>query len=467
MTYGRKGVIINKMPLSFSEYRREENRGMWFEESVFYQIYPLGFCGAERENDFGEVRHRLGKIEAEIPRLKQLGVTAVLFNPLFESERHGYDTVDFFRIDRRLGTNEEFAALVEKFHGAGIRVVLDGVFNHTGRAFPPFREVLEKREKTDYRFWFNINFSGESPYRDGLGYENWEGHSELVKLRLDNADVQKYLMDAVRFWIDVFHIDGLRLDVCYLLPTWFMELLRRTVREKREDFFLVGEVIHLNNFQKNICPERLDSVTDYECFRGMTSAFNSENLFEIEASLTRLFSSQPWALYTGKKLLNFADNHDVVRAATALKEKRNLCNLYTLLFTMPGIPCVYYGSEYGQEGDKSDFDYNLRPCIDCIDKTAHPELAEHIRKLAKIRAEHPALSYGNYAKATLLNKNFSFCREGNGEKIIVAINIENHDCTIRVEEAEGTDLLTGQVRNLNDIYLPPFTSAIYRKNEKN
>ena len=437
---------------------------MWFDECVFYKIYPLGFWGAERENDFGEVRRRLGKIEAEIPRLKELGITAVLFNPLFESERHGYDTVDFYKIDRRLGTNEEFKELVKKFHEAGIRVVLDGVFNHTGRAFMPFKEVLEKREGTDYRFWFNINFYGNSRYNDGLDYENWEGHPELVKLRLENQDVQNYLMDAVRFWISEFQIDGLRLDVCYLLPPWFMELLRRTVNACKPDFFLVGEVIHCGNFQANICPERLNSITDYECFKGMISAFNSDNLFEIEHSLTRLFSSQPWALYTGKRMLNFVDNHDVIRAYTALKEKRNLLNLYTLLFTMPGIPCVYYGSEFGAEGDKSDLDYKLRPCIDEVDKTAHGELVAHIRKLSEIKRGSKALCYGSYEKATLQNKNFSFVREWEGEKIIVAINISEGDCTVRVEEAEGVDLLTGQVRNLNDIYLPPFTAAIYRKN---
>lgn len=436
---------------------------MWFDESVFYQIYPLGFCGAERENDFKEVRHRLGKIEAEIPRLKELGINAVLFNPLFESERHGYDTADFYTIDRRLGTNGEFKELVARFHEAGIRVVLDGVFNHTGRAFPPFREVLEKREETFYRFWFNINFQGNSRYGDGLDYENWEGHPELVKLRLENLDLQNYLMDAVRFWIRAFGIDGLRLDVCYLLPPWFLELLRRTVQAEKPDFFLVGEVIHCGNFRQNLCPERLDSITNYECYKGMISSMNSDNLFEIESSLTRLFSSQPWALYTGKRMLAFVDNHDVIRAYTALKDKRKIFALYTLLFTIPGIPCIYYGSEFGQEGDKSDCDYRLRPCIDEVDKTARPDLVDHIRKLAKIRRESRALSYGTYAKATIANKNFSFVREADGEKLIVALNIGESDCTLRVEESEGTDLLTGQVRNLNDIYLPPFSAAIYRK----
>ena len=436
---------------------------MWFDESTFYQIYPLGFCGAERENDFGQVRHRLDKIGKEIPRLKSLGIGAVLFNPLFESERHGYDTVDFYRIDRRLGTNEEFKELVEKFHAAGIRVVLDGVFNHAGREFPPFREVREKREGTDYRFWFNIDFWGNSPYNDGFGYQNWEGHPELVKLRLENTDVQNYLMDAVRFWIQEFDVDGLRLDVSYLLPPWFFELLRRTVRELKEDFFLVGEVIHCTNFAQNISPARLDSITNYECYKGMISAFNSENLFEIEHSLTRLFSNEPWALYTGKRMLNFVDNHDVPRACTALKEKRNLLNLYTLLFTMPGIPCVYYGSEYGQEGNKGDGDIHLRPCIDGIDQSAHPELVAHIKKLAAIRAASRALQYGSYAKATLSNKWFSFLRECGGEKIAVAINISAETPTLRAGEGEGENLLTGEVCNLGELRMPPFSSAVYRK----
>lgn len=436
---------------------------MWFHECAFYQIYPLGACGAERENDFGEVRHRLSAVESEILRLKALGVGAVLFNPLFESERHGYDTVDFFKVDRRLGTNDELKSLIRAFHENGIKVVFDGVFHHTGRAFPPFRKVLEKREGTDYRFWFHINFYGNSPYRDGLGYENWEGHAELVKLRLENGDLQRYLMDAVRYWVQEWDIDGLRLDVCYSLPPWFMEMLRRTVNELKEDFFLVGEVIHIGNFAQHVCPERLDSVTNYECYKGMISAFNSNNLFEIEHSLTRLFSAQPWALYTGKSLMNFVDNHDVERAATALREKRNLLNLYTLLFTMPGIPCLYYGSEYGAEGDKSENDYKLRPSFSAIDRAAYPALYEHIAALCTFRKTSRALAYGSYCKATLQNTNFSFVREADGEKLIVAVNIGGGDVTVRVEEAEGVNVFTGETRNLNDIYLPPYTASIYRR----
>lgn len=432
---------------------------MWFDECTFYQIYPLGFCGAERENDFGEIRHRLGKIEQEIGRLKDLGIGAVLLNPLFESERHGYDTVDPFTVDRRLGTNADLKRLISSFHQAGIRVVLDGVFHHTGRKFAPFQEVLARREGTEKRFWFYIDFGGNDRYNDGLSYADWEGHAELVKLRLEHPEVQNYLMDAVRFWIREFDIDGLRLDVGYLLPPWFMEMIRRTAGQEKRDFFLMGEVIHLQNFVQNIVPERLDSATNYECFKGMISAFNSENLFEIEHSLTRLFADLPWALCTGKHLFNFVDNHDVIRAATALKERRNLKNLYTLLFTIPGIPCIYYGSEYAAEGDKSDGDYRLRPCIDEIPRRAE-DLYAHIRMLAAIKAAHPALHYGSYRKATLSNKYFSFLRTFGNEEIVVAINISDGEPVMCAEAGEGVDLLTGEVCSLNEIRLPPFSSCI-------
>ena len=437
---------------------------MWFDESTFYQIYPLGYCGAERENDFGEVRHRFGAVEKRIPYIRDCGFNAVLFNPLFESERHGYDTVDFFNVDRRLGDNADFKALVKKFHDAGIRVVLDGVFNHVGRRFFAFEDVRARREGSDKRDWFNINFGGNTGYNDGFWYEGWEGHQELVKLNLGCEGVIDYIRRAVEFWIDEFGIDGLRLDVGYLLPEWFFEFLRRTVRMKRPDFFLMGEVIHNQNFVKNVTPDRLDSITNYECYKGLTSALNSDNLFEIEHSLERLFGAQQWCLFTGKNLFNFVDNHDVIRAYTALQDKRKLPAMYAILYSMPGIPCVYYGSECGAEGDKSDNDYKLRPAADQIDAEKCPELTALIKKLNAIRRSEKALAYGTFEKSALSNKYMCFKREKDGERIYCAFNISDGDVTVRVEEAEGTDLLTGEVRNLNDIYLPPFAVKLFKKN---
>lgn len=449
---------------------------MWFDESVFYQIYPLGFCGAEPENDFGEIRHRFGEIEKRINEWKKLGIGAIIFNPLFESERHGYDTVDFFTVDRRLGTNAEFKELVGKLHEAGIRVILDGVFNHVGRRFFAFREVLEKRENTDYRFWFDIDFGGNSAYNDGLSYRCWEGHQELVALRLEHPDCLNYLTDAVKFWIHEFGIDGLRLDVCYMLPEWFMRHLRNTVNAERPerdfhersegDFYLVGEVIHCQNFAQHVCPEKLNSITGYECYKGLISSINSNNLFEIEYSLSRLFSDVQWALYPKKNLLNFVDNHDVSRAYTALapESKNNIFNLYSILFTMPGIPCIYYGSEYGAQGNKADGDAALRLSVEQTLQTAPTEISDklfsHIAKLCEIRRNSSVLSYGAYRKRIISNRHMIFERYLGDARICLAVNIDCNPITLNLEDSLCTDLLTGENIDAKSVVLPPFCAKI-------
>lgn len=210
---------------------------MWADESVFYQIYPLGFCNAPKEND-GATLPRIKKVEEWIPHILKLGCNAVYFSPVFSSDAHGYDTRDYRVIDCRLGTNEDFAEVCSELHKHGIRVVLDGVFNHVGRGFWAFRDVLEHREHSRYRDWFHINFSGNNAYNDGLWYEGWEGHFELVKLNLDNHEVREHLFTCVQKWVSDFDIDGLRLDVAYCLNRNFLHELRGYCNRLKPDFFL-------------------------------------------------------------------------------------------------------------------------------------------------------------------------------------------------------------------------------------
>ncbi len=198
---------------------------MWAEESVIYQIYPLGMCGAPYEND-GVQAHRILEVKEWIPHLKKLGITAVYFCPVFESDTHGYNTRDYKKIDCRLGTNEDFKEICEDLHAVGIRVILDGVFNHVGRGFAQFQDVLHRRWESPYKDWFNVSFDGNSPYNDGLWYEGWEGNYDLVKLNLRNEEVIAHIFDAIRFWVDYFDIDGLRLDVAYCLDRDFIRRLR-------------------------------------------------------------------------------------------------------------------------------------------------------------------------------------------------------------------------------------------------
>ena len=170
---------------------------MWAYETSFYQIYTLGFCGAPFEND-GKPEHRILKVLDWIPHLEKLGVGAVLFNPVFESDTHGYNTRDYRKIDTRLGTNADFKKVCKALHKKGIKIVLDGVFNHAGRGFFGFKDVLEKRWDSPYKDWFHISFDGNNGYNDGLWYEGWEGNFDLVKLNLKNPQVTDYLLESVK-----------------------------------------------------------------------------------------------------------------------------------------------------------------------------------------------------------------------------------------------------------------------------
>lgn len=402
---------------------------MWYNNAVFYQIYPLGFCGAERENDFASSNKRLHLIEEHIPSMRRLGVNALQLSPVFESVTHGYDTVDYSKVDRRLGTNAELASMIKRLHDNGIRVVLDAVFNHVGRNFEPFLDVIRNKSASRYKNWFRIDFESDGIYGDGFWYEGWEGHYELVKLNLTEPEVRAYLITAAKRWINEFDIDGLRLDVCYLLPLNFLHELKSGCCSQKSDFFIFGEVIH-GDYNRYLGQELVDSVTNYECYKGLYSSVNDKNLFEIAHSLNRQFGDEPWSLYRGRNLINFLDNHDCTRIYTIIREKRNILNLYTLLFTIPGIPMIYYGSEYGAEGGKRDSDYALRPSVDSLDKKAHPEIGDHIGRLSELKKTEKALSHGSYKTLHLTNTEFAFRREFDGETIIVMINISDEQKSV-------------------------------------
>ena len=198
---------------------------MWAEKSVFYQFYPLGMCGAPSEND-GITVPRIKRIIDWIPHLKKLNIDAVYFSPIFESDKHGYDTRDYRKIDCRLGNNEDFAQVCRQLKENSIKIVLDGVFNHTGRGFWAFQDVIKNRENSRYKDWFHISFNGNSGFNDGFYYEGWEGYYELVKLNLKNPEVCEYLFDSIRMWVKEFDIDGLRLDVAYCVDEEFLRKLR-------------------------------------------------------------------------------------------------------------------------------------------------------------------------------------------------------------------------------------------------
>ena len=435
---------------------------MWAFESMFYQIYPLGFCGAPFEND-GVLSHRILKVNDWILHIKSLGANAIYFSPVFESDTHGYNTRDYKRIDTRLGTNEDFAKVCENLHNEGIRIVLDGVFNHVGRGFWAFRDVLKKREDSAYKDWFYLNFDGNSSYNDGLWYEGWEGNYDLVKLNLKNEAVVEHLFSCIRQWVEEFDIDGLRLDVAYCLDHDFLRRLRSHCDSLKKDFFLVGETLH-GDYKQWMNDQMLHSVTNYECYKGLYSSFNSMNMFEINHSLLRQFGPESWTLYRGMHLLSFVDNHDVTRVASILNNPAHLPLIYALAFGMPGIPCVYYGSEWGERARKEEGDPALRPTFM---KPEWNELTEFISRLAAVKTASEALNYGSFRSVLLTNQQCIFERRTENERILVAINADGNDFMAHFDAdcGQARELLTGEMHDFGGGSLLPGYSAAFWKME--
>lgn len=433
---------------------------MWAYESVFYQIYPLGFCGAPFEND-GVLTPRIRKVIDWIPHIKNLGANAIYFSPVFESDTHGYNTRDFRKIDVRLGTNEDFADVCQALHKEGIKVVLDGVFNHVGRGFWAFQDVLEKRWDSPYKGWFHISFDGNSNYNDGLWYEGWEGNYDLVKLNLCHPDVKQHIFDSIRSWVEEFDIDGLRLDVAYCLDENFVRELRAFCDSLKPDFFLVGEMLH-GDYNRLMNDSMLHSATNYECYKGLFSSFNSMNMFEIIHSLLRQFGPENWTLYRGKHLLCFVDNHDVSRIASNLTNEQHLPLIYALCFGMPGIPCVYYGSEWGAKANKSEGDPALRACFDA---PVENDLTAWISKLAAAKKASNALNYGDFRSVVLTNRQCIFERKTDSERVLVAINADNVPYTAHFDAGCGTavDLITGNTHDFGGgSELPPYSAFFWK-----
>ena len=434
---------------------------MWAYESVFYQIVPIGFCGAPREND-GKTINRISKVADWAEHIAKLGANAIYFSPVFESDKHGYDTRDYRKIGCRLGTNADFAAVCKTLHENDIRIVLDGVFNHVGRGFWAFRDVQEKKWDSPYKDWFHISFDGNSNYNDGFWYEGWEGHYELVKLNLRNPAVVDHIFACIRGWVEEFDIDGLRLDVAYMLDRDFLKKLRQFTASLKPDFLLIGETLH-GDYNQIVNDEMLHSCTNSECYKGLYSSLNSMNLFEITHSLMRQFGPENWTLYKGKHLLSFVDNHDVTRAASILTNPKHLPLLYGMMFGMPGIPCLYYGSEWGAEGKKEQHsDDVLRPCFDAPEWN---DLTDTIQAMAKAHKESKALCYGDFKHVVLTNKQAIWERVYEDERVLVAINADSEPYTAHFDARCGMaeDLITGKPHDFGGgSELPPYSVAFWK-----
>lgn len=423
----------------------------WYDEAVFYHMYPLGMAGAPKQNTEEEIVHRFDELKKWIPHIKEIGCNAIYIGPLFESSTHGYDTRDYKIVDRRLGDNQDFKEFVQEAHNQKIRVIVDGVFNHTGREFFAFKDIQKNREHSPYCSWYKgINFGWNTHYNDGFGYEAWRNCFELVNLNLRERAVKDYLFDVIRFWIHEFDIDGIRLDCADCLDFDFMKEMRQITVQEKPDFWLMGEVIH-GDYGRWANQDMLHSVTNYELHKGIYSGHNDHNYFEIAHTIRREFDENG-GIYRGRTLYSFVDNHDVDRIYSKLNEKRHIFPVYMLLYTLPGIPSIYYGSEFGIDGRKQGGnDDPLRPAIyleEIRKENPNEKLTQWITKLGEIKAENEELSYGKSRELLLTNRQYAFARILDRKAVVTAVNNDEKEATIwipvPIHAQKCIDLFTGE-----------------------
>lgn len=410
--------------------------------ALIYHIYPLGLCNAPKHNNFySQVEYRINYLYQWIDHIQSLGVNIVYLGPLFESNSHGYDTSDYYHVDRRLGDRQALKNLVHEFHKRGIKVIFDAVFNHVGRNFWAFRDVMQNGSYSWYCDWFQgLTFTKRSPVGDNFSYRPWKKYYDLVKLNLNNTYVKEHLFKAVEMWIKELGCDGLRLDAADCLKVGFIRDLKNFCKKIDPDFLLIGEIVH-GDHRKKVNDKMLHSVTNYQTYHELYKSFNNYNFGEIANSLNPKYGEH--GVYKYLNLYNFVDNHDVNRIGTVLKNHDHLYPLYCLLFTMPGTPSIYYGSEFGIRGKKNRYDdYSLRPHLD-LNRLykQNSNLVEAIKRFSFVRKNSHALCVGTYKELYVKNHLFAFARLTSSEYIIVIIN-----------SSENTEYIEFSIPHINNAY---------------
>jgi glycosidase len=430
----------------------------------FYHIYPLGML----ENE------GLGRLHQFIPHLKALNINAVYLGPVFSSQSHGYDTIDYLSVDSRLGCNGDLVNFVKACHDQEMDVILDCVFNHVSREFFAFKDLMLNKQQSIYRDWFCLDFSKDNHRRDGFSYETWDGHDTLVKLNLHNKQVADYLIEVVKNWINWFNIDGLRLDAADVMDRGFIKRLNQEMLLLKKDFFIMAEMVH-GNYWEMIAQTGITAVTNYECYKGLYSSLNDRNYYEIAHSLNRLFSNKKEghsklvdstdSTFSPPLLYNFVDNHDVNRVASQLKEPGYLYPLYLMLYTIPGIVSLYYKSELGAKGVRTyTSDAQLRAPFRLNEIEPTNPLLCFIQKLSSIRKAFPQLMFNDYREILVDHQLIGYLRGEGVNKILVLINSSQQNIRLTSEQISKIrgmfdhqvyDLLEEKVFSLEHGYLYP------------
>ena len=398
----------------------------WISTALWWQVYPLGFVGAETAAGAEhQVTHRLGHICAWLDYAVELGASGLALGPIFASSTHGYDTVDHFRIDPRLGDDADFDDLLRAVHQRGLKLLLDGVFNHVGRGFPAFQLVLADGPRAPPASWFRLSWPAGAVAGCEPCYADFEGHRQLVALNHDEPAVTDYVAAVMNHWL-ARGADGWRLDAAYAVPTGFWASVLPRVRAAHPQAYIVGEVIH-GDYAEIVRAGGLDAVTQYELWKATWSAINDRNFFELAWALERhngfLDSFVPFT---------FVGNHDVTRLASRLVDPRHLPHALVLLLSCGGTPSIYAGDEQAFRGVKQARDGGddaIRPAFPSKPADLAPYGWSTYRlhqRLIGLRRRNPWLHQARTRQLLLANEQFSYETSQGDNRLVVALNLGEH-----------------------------------------
>jgi len=391
----------------------------WIEHTIWWHVYPLGFAGADTTGADRSPGDGLRRLIPWLDHVIELGANGLALGPVFASSTHGYDTIDWFRVDPRLGGEEDLVALIDAAHEKGVRVMLDGVFNHVGPEFPA---VLAARRDPGSA---GARMLRRTP--DGA-LDTFEGHGGLIALDHEQPEVARTVAEAMTYWADR-GADAWRLDAAYAVPPAFWTRVLPTVRARHPDVWVVGEVLH-GDYADIVARSGIDSVTQYELWQGIWHGIDDGNMHELA-----------WALQRHNGFLDafvpmtFVGNHDVTRIATQIRDARHRSHAIALLFALGGVPSVYYGDEYGLEAVKEERfggDDAIRPAFpaspDHPVEAARPDVYALHRALIGVRRRHPWLHRARTRTVAVTNETLVLDvvpapSEPDAEKLTMLLNL--------------------------------------------
>lgn len=425
----------------------------WMQESTVYQIFPERFCNGDNGINpeevlpwgKGKVTHHsmyggdLRGVINKLDYLKELGIDIVYLTPIFKSNTtHKYNTCDYFNIDSQFGTVETAKELVEKCHERGMKIILDAVFNHSGNDFFAFEDLLKNQENSKYKDWY---FADSYPvsFEKGNYYTFGKNHRNMPKLNTNNNEVREYLLGVGEYWVKEIGIDGWRLDVCDEIGHDFWRAFRKRIKSVNKDAAIIGEIMHeSNSFLKG---DQLDSIMNYPFKTGVTDFFAKKSIDVQEFSNILGVNRMLYMDSVVKQMWNLIDSHDTKRFLTECEDDLDAMKLAVgFQFTYVGVPYIYYGDEIGMDGGD---DPQNRKCMIWDENKQNKDMFEYFKKLIRIRKENKTLVYGEYKELYCKDNILVFERNYNEEKIIVIINNNKENKSIKIPfESEGIELIT-------------------------